>query len=289
MKRSLALCTALASLVAVAAALVLQAGGQPPATTAPPPGVVVESREDGTLVERTVDGKILRTAEGNAAPRIYQVVEEKGPDGKASTRYVLRGGWQSAYGPVAADAQSQKLLAQEQTAAQEARTLVTQALQADSDGAKADAKKKLRDKLAQVFELQQTRRNHEIAKIEERLAKLKDTLKKRESSKDSIIDRRLETLTGGVDELGWEDNFPETLSPQGYGFPGVAPAPTGVPRYAPPAEPVPGPAGPVPSPPRVPGVPGVGAPAAAPVPVPALPSAGPTPPVVPLAPSPSQR
>jgi hypothetical protein len=99
-----------------------------------------------------------------------------------------------------------QLINAEQAADQEARTLAAQYAQAATDEQRADFKKKLREKLAAIFEMQQKRRTAEIAGIEERLAKLKDVSKKRETNKDPIVDRRLEQLTGGVDELGWEES-----------------------------------------------------------------------------------
>jgi hypothetical protein len=44
-----------------------------------------------------------------------------------------------------------------------------------------------------------------VSKIEERLGKLKETMKKREAAKDTIVGRRLDELTGVTDELGWEE------------------------------------------------------------------------------------
>ena len=106
----------------------------------------------------------------------------------------------------ASDSKAVQLINAEQAADQEARTLAAQYAQAATEEQRADFKKKLREKLAAIFEMQQKRRTAEIAGIEERLAKLKDVSKKRETNKDPIVDRRLEQLTGGVDELGWEDS-----------------------------------------------------------------------------------
>jgi len=215
--------TGLAALVGVAALLALQAGGQVPPDAAKGPPTIVEVGPNNTLVERTTDGKILR-ATTRDANEVW--ISPNSADGR--TFYV-----QPNYGarypagdtPYSQDAESLKLMAQEQAAAQEARALSAQAQQAGSDGEKADAKKKLREKLAQIFDVQQERRTREIAKIEERLGKLKDTLKKRETSKDSIIDRRLETITGGVDELGWEESLPTHAPNYGYPTPGRQPVP----------------------------------------------------------------
>jgi len=272
--------TGLAALVGVAALLALQAGGQPPPDAAKGPSTIVEVGPNNTLVERTLDGKNLWLTQRNANAAAQ--VPYTTPDGR--TFYVqpnYGGRFPAGDTPHVPDAESQKLMAQEQAAAQEARTLSAQAQQAGSDGEKADAKKKLREKLAQIFDLQQERRTREIAKIEERLGKLKDTLKKRDTSKDSIIDRRLETITGGVDELGWEESLP-TLNPN-YGYPpGPQPVPT-LPRAVaePPAiSPPPLTRDPLPAPVPVP-------PSAEPrfAPLPVAPRAGAVPTPVPPAPA----
>ena len=209
--------TGLAALVGVAALLALRAGGQVPPDGANGPVSSVDVEPKHTLVERTLDGKVLWVTqrEANAAAQVPYTTA----DGRT---FYVQPGYGARYPagdtPYAQDAELQKLMADEQAAAQEARKLSAQAQQADSDGEKADAKKKLRERLAEIFDLQQQRRTREIAKIEERLGKLKDTLKKRETSKDSIIDRRLETITGGVDELGWEESLPTQHSPN-YGYP----------------------------------------------------------------------
>src|SRR5688500_15481881 len=114
-----------AALVAVAVMLDFPAGGQPP-SAAQPAGttVVVEARGDGALVERTLDGKTLRTYQGRlpaggqntAAPRVeYRQEEfiEQGPDGRETRRFVqvpvvVRGGGSSPYGSGTTDAESQK-------------------------------------------------------------------------------------------------------------------------------------------------------------------------------------
>jgi hypothetical protein len=252
-----------------------QASGQNAPNRNLAPRTVVEQLEDGTLVERTTDGEILRATvaqqpgdTGGNIPNIQVPVYV--PDG-GKVLVTSRGN------PFANDPQSQKLAAAEQAAAQQTRTLATQAQKAGSEEERADARKKLRDSVAKVFDLQQQRRAHEIAKIEERLGKLKDVMKKRDAAKDSIVDRRLDVLTGGVDELGWEETFPysgranvpynSSLAPPQYGTgnlpvlnpqpPGptltpTTPAPATRPRPVPPAAPsLPEPAT-VPAPPAAP-------------------------------------
>jgi hypothetical protein len=247
--------TGLAALVGVAALLALRAGGQVSPDTAKTPPTIVEIGPDNVLVERTFDGKFQRVtkqepnAAQNPAGQIeyrYEQYDEKGPDGSVERRTfvvpVQKGG-RTQYAPAAnvaigygatspytPDPESQKLMAEEQALAQSVRQLASEAQKSASTGEPSDAKAVLRQKLVQIFDLQQQRRTHEIAKIEERLGKLKETLKKRDTSKDSIIDRRLETITGGVDELGWEESFPTLTTPYGHVTPGRQPMST-VPRF----------------------------------------------------------
>lgn len=252
----------LAALGCVAAVVGYRATAQDPPGRTPANTTVIEAREDGVVIERSADGKILRMQKGGPPhPPGFTAIRTTA-DGRNVYQFPISAPLQ--------DEESRKLFEQEQTAAQEARTLANQVQSDPSDGDQAEAKKKLREKLAEVFDLQQQRRTHEIQKIEDRLAKLKETLKKREAAKDSIVDRRVETLTGGVDELGWEETFPQG--------PGAGRYPTLVP------DPVP-----------VPGGPGdYGGPTRKPVPSPVAPgpygppSAPPAPPAPALAPSPAR-
>jgi len=109
------------------------------------------------------------------------------------------------------DPKTAQLFSDEQVADQEARSLAASYAAADNDELRANIKKKLREKLVAIFETQQKRRTAEIASIEERLAKLKDVSKKREANKDPIVNRRLDQLTGGTDELGWEESGGATV------------------------------------------------------------------------------
>jgi hypothetical protein len=239
---------------------------QPPAATpAPTPApptrvqydgkVIVEQRADGTLVQRTVDGKILQTFQG----------PQSAAAAKVHVPYTVA---------VSADPETTKLMQEEMLASQEAQKLVGELRAADSDGDKEKIKAQLREKLVAIFDMQQNRRAREVAKIEERLARLKETMNKRDTSKDTIIDRRLEVLSGGVDELGWEESFPLTgpnanrppsFNPYGqpaYGAPIGLPGPAILPGTLPP--PVPRLPAPVDTPPATPAVPAAVEPAPAP-------------------------
>jgi hypothetical protein len=83
------------------------------------------------------------------------------------------------YAPQFATPQMQQLHAEEIEAANEAKRLVA-VLSKGSESEQAEAKTKLREALVRQFDAQQKRRTQEIASIEERLGKLKETLQKRD-------------------------------------------------------------------------------------------------------------
>lgn len=197
--------------------------------------IVVEQKADGTVVQRTIDGQVVQEFKYSTSPppipgtARFPVVSADG-----QVRYVVGS---------PADPESARLMNEEMQATQLAHKTLAELRSAASDGEKEKLKAQLRERLLAIFELQQKRRAAEVAKIEERLAKLKETMKKRDSAKDSIVDRRLELLTGGVDELGWEETFPlggpganNFRTPNNiYGPPTVAPS-VNYPQPAPGAE-----------------------------------------------------
>ncbi|HUE70941.1 MAG TPA: hypothetical protein VMP01_08625 [Pirellulaceae bacterium] len=169
-------------------------------------GTVTQLRADETVVERLKDGRVLQSVN---VPTFH--VEQR-PDGSYVQRPVLTpdGGTVILGGGPAADPETAKLLQDEMQATQAAQKLWRDFHHADSDGDEEDKeriKTQLREKLTTIFDLQQKRRAGEVAKIEQRLAKLKATMSKRDAAKQEIVDRRLDMLTGGIDELGWEDTF----------------------------------------------------------------------------------
>jgi hypothetical protein len=61
----------------------------------------------------------------------------------------------------------------------------------------------LRATLAKQFDVQKKRRELELSRIEERVRKLRDQIKKRDDARETIIDRRLDQLVNDADGLGW--------------------------------------------------------------------------------------
>jgi hypothetical protein len=147
------------------------------------------------------------------------------PDGKVMSTYRahLRGAGGGLGGLLLNDPEAAKLYAAEEAAAKEAQELVAKLRKAE-EKEKAALTTDLMAALNKQFEAQQKRRALEVSKIEERLTKLKDTMKKRETAKDTIVGRRLDELTGVTDELGWE----ETGIPASAGLRYVVPAIPGV-------------------------------------------------------------
>ena len=91
----------------------------------------------------------------------------------------------------------------------------------------------LREHLQQQFTVQQECRAHEVTRIEDRLANLKEATKKRADNAKLIVDRRLEILTTGHDYLGWDgapQSFDASVASEGLRFAPVTPH-----RYGPPA------------------------------------------------------
>jgi len=193
------------------------------------------------------------------------------------------------YAPQFATPQMQQLHAEEIEAANEAKRLIG-VLSKGSESEQAEAKTRLREALVRQFDAQQKRRTQEIASLEERLGKLKETLQKRDAAKDAIVGKRFDQLTGAKDDLAWEEtrSAPPAASYNRFPSPNknwsVAPyAPSLEPSAesydAPPAlnlQTVPGaptPVAPVPAVPSVPPLAPPALPSPAPVPSPAPPPA----------------
>lgn len=199
------------------------AAQQPTAAPAEERQIIVEELPDGTIVQRS-GNRILQTFKGG--PGGYNPAGLiKAPDGGT----VLLAGQ-------AADPATAKLMQEEMQAAQQAQKLASDFRSADSDSDREMVKRELKDKLTAIFDMQQKRRASEVAKIEERLARLKETMQKRDSAKEDIVKRRLDVLTGGIDELGWEDTFrqlgPGNPATPWYSAPVTSPGPAFLPQPA---------------------------------------------------------
>jgi hypothetical protein len=112
---------------------------------------------------------------------------------------------------------------------------------AKDDEAKQAARKQLQGALTDLFDARQKEREEEIKQIEERVAKLRETLKKRESMRQELIEHHLTTLIQDAEGLGWGSDAGSVIgaraimrAPGGSAVyrieqPGTAPAPAPVP------------------------------------------------------------
>lgn len=95
-----------------------------------------------------------------------------------------------------------QLSAQDAQLANEAESLAKQLAEA-TDDKKAELKEKLQDTLSRQFDAQQKARELEVARVEARVKKLRDTIAKRNEARRSIIDKRLDQLLSDAEGLGW--------------------------------------------------------------------------------------
>ena len=80
---------------------------------------------------------------------------------------------------------------------------VQQYLAAKDDDARRAAREKLQTALGDLFDARQKQREDEIKEIETRVTKLRETLKKRESKRQELIEHHLTTLIQDAEGLGW--------------------------------------------------------------------------------------
>ena len=62
---------------------------------------------------------------------------------------------------------------------------------------------KLRRTLTQCFEIKQELMRRDLAQMEKELGKLRTLIEKREASRDDIINRRMNEVTGQTDHMQW--------------------------------------------------------------------------------------
>jgi hypothetical protein len=86
---------------------------------------------------------------------------------------------------------------------QQAESLVKQLADATDANDRAKLKQTLEETLTQQFDTQQKVRELEVASIEARVKKLRDTISKRNEARRTIIERRLDQLVRESEGLGW--------------------------------------------------------------------------------------
>lgn len=219
------------------------AGGFPGATPTAEPNrgpVVVDT---GVQPGRRAAGPINAYAPnpgGGFAPVIHNgttVYQAYGP-----LALPVQGGWGGEPDPEAV-----QLHASDAQLGQAAEALIQQYGQTEDEQQRNNLKEQLGETLAKQFDVQQQLREHEIAKIEAKVKKLRDIITKRTDARKSIIERRLDQLLREADGLGW--NSPANPTAHASVVPRYVPAPAGA---------IPAPPGSLPQPPAsvVPAPPG---------------------------------
>jgi hypothetical protein len=141
-----------------------------------------------------------------------------GPGGAGGIFYQAGPGWGGEMGGFGLgsgqdDPEMAKLIQSEHELARQSDDLVRQYGDNEDYAGREKLRTQLRDLLIKQFNVQQERRERELANVEKRLGKLREQLKKRTSARDTIVDRRLENLTSDADGLGWTP--PAAGGPQG--------------------------------------------------------------------------
>jgi flagellar motility protein MotE (MotC chaperone) len=113
------------------------------------------------------------------------------------------------------DPEMAKLAVAEAELAQASDDVLSQYAAADKPEDQKRLKAELRDALAKQFDVQRQERELELARVEERIKKVRDQLNKRNAAREWIVDRRLDQLINAVDGLGW--TAPAGASPRGAG------------------------------------------------------------------------
>jgi hypothetical protein len=134
----------------------------------------------------------------------------------------------AAYGS-AQDPELSKLVSEEAQVEQETAVLIAEYSRSEDEPQRTKTKAKLAATLEKQFDLQQKRRDLEVARIEAQLKKLRDIMRKRGESRQSIIDKRLDQLLREADGLGWTPphGTPVPGAPTALYVPQSVPAPRG--------------------------------------------------------------
>jgi hypothetical protein len=156
-----------------------------------------------------------------AAPQPVPVVVGKGPGQGAQAFFFSAGGYAGEDDPELAD-----LTKSEHELSQQSDELMREFSSTEDREKRDSVKRQLREVLAKQFDVQRQRREHELAKVEERLRKLREQLRKRNDARETIIDRRLEHLITDAEGLGWTPPAGDGARPQAIGYGTVGPART---------------------------------------------------------------
>jgi hypothetical protein len=95
------------------------------------------------------------------------------------------------------------LLSEESKAAEGGTRLMKEYAGTDNEDMRAKIKTKLGEALGKQFDLQQKRRELELSRLEARMKKVRDLMKRRSDARTTIIEKRLDQVLREADGLGW--------------------------------------------------------------------------------------
>jgi hypothetical protein len=101
------------------------------------------------------------------------------------------------------DAEMDKLLQEEAAAEHQVHQLVELYARRESETERGKIRANLATALQKEFDLQQKRRDLELARIEARVKKVRELMQKRADARQSIIEKRLDQLFREAEGLGW--------------------------------------------------------------------------------------
>jgi hypothetical protein len=179
---------AVAQVFAQAAPAAQPAAGAPGATPAPP-----------------TQPRNVSPVPVGAPPQASVVVGGQGGFGGAMRQPAPNFYYGFSGGPVPTpdDPELVKLIESENQLAHESDELIGQYAATENYQEREKLKTKLREVLSKQFDVQRQRRERELKSIEDRLSKLREQLKKRTDARETIIDRRIESLVSDAEGLGW--------------------------------------------------------------------------------------
>lgn len=178
-----------------------------------------------------VSGQVYQTQPHPPGPVVITPAPAYGPAPMAP----MGAGFVARFPQYGHDPEMAKLMNEEVKAEQEAAKLIREYGKTEDEGKRAKLKTKLADVLGKEFDYQQKRRDLDLTRLEAKVKKLRELMKKRTDARQMIVEKRLDQLIREAEGLGWtvpagpSPNFPKAttyqLRPPGIGNP-VLPVPT---------------------------------------------------------------
>lgn len=151
-------------------------------------------------------GVVTTTTQGGPAIHSHQVIRH-GQSVQAQAPAAIYGqqanGYSIAYSANAFSTVSPELLKQDVDCEQESMRLMHEYAKESDDAKREELKVRLNEVVAKHFDLKQKIREEEIAALQKKIDDLKSKLDGRTKSKESIVERRVNSLIGAPDPYEW--------------------------------------------------------------------------------------